>query len=200
MTFVPAPGIIQLNAIFQQAGQSTENTFHYHTGATIDRALLQAMATTYLMWFTANAGLFSNAVALTLIYLRDLTTQESQTFDFVPHTTADGTRTSPMLPNNVTLAIKRETGLAGRSRRGRIYWPGITEDMQSSSNEILTGTAATLAVQLNTLLSSQLSDNSVTEVIYHRKVGTGTPVVGYTITDLNLDSQRRRLPGHNRHH
>lgn len=200
MPFVPAAGIISLNGIMTLAGQRVENTFHYHVTATINRALLQAMATTYVTWWASNAGLYSDTTALVLVYLRDLTTQSGQTLDFVPAATTDGTRANPALSNNCTLAIKRETGLAGRQNRGRVYWVGLTTNMLSDSNTLIHGTAATLAGALNTLMAAQLSGNAATEVIYHRSLGTGTPVVGYVETDDVLDSQRRRLPGHNIHH
>jgi hypothetical protein len=45
-----------------------------------------------------------------------------------------------------------------------------------------------------------LSDNGLTEVIYHRALGTGTPILGYLYSDLTIDAMRRRLPDHNRHH
>lgn len=200
MTFVPAPGIVQIAPIFDLKGQRCENVYHYRVGGTIDRAKLQAMAITYLTWFVAHNNLFSDSLGLQLIYCRDLSTANSQTFDFVPTGTTDGSRTSPTLPNNCTLAVKRETGFAGRSRRGRLYWTGITEDMLSDSNSLLQATAAALAAAQNTLLAAQIADNAAQEVVLHRKLGTGSDVVEYTVTDFVIDSQRRRLPGHNRHH
>jgi len=200
MPFVAAPGIVQLNGIMTLGGQNAENTFHYKPSGTINVALLTAMAVTYVNWWAAHAGLYSNTVGLTLVYLRDLTTQTGLTLDYAPSTTTNGTRTAQPLPNNCTLAIKRETGLAGRANRGRVYWVGICEDMLSDANTLVHAVAANLAASLNTLLAAQLSDNSAQEVILHRHVGTGTPVVGYVETDDTIDSQRRRLPGHNVHH
>lgn len=177
-----------------------ENTFHYHVTTTIDLAKLGSMAARYIAWWTANVGLYSNDVGLELVYVRDLTTASGATLDLAPTTTTDGTRTSNMLPNNVSFAIKRGTGLAGRANRGRIYWVGITEDMQSGKNTMKIATAGGLSAALNTLLSDMNASESAIEVILHRHLGTGTPVVAYTAADLNLDAMRRRLPGHNRHH
>lgn len=200
MAFVAAPGIVHLAAIYTLAGQRCENTWHYQVAGTINRAKLQAMATTHLNWFVAHEGLYSNSLGLELIYVRDLSSQSGQTLDFAPTSTTDGTRAAELLPNNVTIAIKRETGLAGRKNRGRIYWPGINSDEVTGINTIIAGTVGALATALNTLLLAQFTDNAAVEVILHRSTGTGTPVVGYTVADLFLDSQRRRLPGHNRHH
>lgn len=200
MAPIPAPNIIHLAAIFSLAGERIENTFHYHVTATINRALLSAIAQSYLDWFAAHTGLFSNQLALELLYVRDLSVVAGQTLDFVPLTTQHGTNSNRLFPNSVTLAIKRESGLAGRKNRGRIYWPGITVDICDSDNTIAPSEGALRADRLNTLLAAQLSANAATEVILHRALGTGTNVLGYTVTDFNLDNQRRRLPGHNRHH
>lgn len=39
------------------------------------------------------------------------------------------------LPNNVTLSIKKSSGLTGRSARGRTYWIGSARDQLTSPNE-----------------------------------------------------------------
>lgn len=200
MSFVPAPGIVTVNAIMALSNERVENTFNYAVSGTIDQAKLKAMCDTYIAWWTSHVGLFSVAVGLLLVYARDLTSQSSQTFEEAPATTLDGTRTSILLPNHVTFAIKRQTGLAGRKNRGRVYWVGITEDMTVSTNQIIAGTASSLATALDALRTTQSSSNGAVEVILHRALGTGTPVIGYTPSDQNIDSQRRRLPGHNRHH
>lgn len=200
MAFVPAPGIVQVSPIITIANQRCQNSFYYQVAGAIDRAKLRAMATTYLMWFTASAGIFTNTAELILIYCRDLTTANSETLDFAPVATTDGTNASPALSNNCTLAIKRESGKAGRSRRGRLYHIGLVQSMLNSSNTLLPSQASNIAVQYNTLMASQLTDNGAVEVILHKKLGTGTPIVEYTVTDNVIDSQRRRLPGHNIHH
>lgn len=199
MPFVPAPGIISMATIMSWSGERVENTFHYRLAGTITSAELLAIANTYIDWFAAHAGDFSNAVGLELVYLRDLTTQFSQTLDVVPGTTHDGSRASPSLPNNCALAIKRQTGLAGRANRGRVFHIGLTEDLLASSNTVGSASAAGIADNYSTLLLAQQVNNSAHEVILHRKLGTGTDVTGYVVTDFVIDSQRRRLPGHNRH-
>lgn len=200
MPFVPAPGIVQMNAIMTLSDEKVENTFHYRVAGTITRTVLHNMAQTYVTWFAAHASLFSNTTGLILIYLRDLSSASGFTLDFTPATTTDGSRTSTALPNNATIAVKRETGLAGRKNRGRVYWVGLTQDMLSNPNQIILGTGAALATALDALRTQELSDNGATEVILHRALGTGTDVAGYVLSDQTIDSQRRRLPGHNRHH
>lgn len=200
MTFVNAPGIVTMGAIWSLDGERAENTFNYKVTGTIDVAKLNAMATTYATWAAANVAQFTDTALLLLVYMRDLTTQFGLTLDFTPTSTIQGTNASGLLPNNVTFALKRETGLAGRKNRGRIYWLGVNSNQRGAPQTLLSATANAWVGLLNNLMNSQASSNSAQEVIYHRALGTGTPVIGYTYTDLTLDSQRRRLPGHNRHH
>lgn len=200
MPFVPAPGVVQMSTILTWNSERCENVFHYHTSATIDAALLHNMANQYVIWFGAHEADFSNTVQLSLIYLRDLTTQFGLTLDFAPTTSLDGSRTSPSLSNNCSIAIKRQSGLAGRKNRGRLYHIGLTQDLKDSNNTIIPSQAAGIANDYNSFMSDMLTDWGMQEVILHRKDGTFTPISNYTLTDFVIDSQRRRLPGHNRHH
>lgn len=201
MTAPAAPGIVALNAIWQSANENVENTYHYHVAGTIDTALLTAMATTYENWATANVALFSTQAGLIKIYLEDLTSTNSASLEYNPPAVVDGTDAGAILPNNVSFSIKRMTGLRGRANRGRIYWISLTEGSLDPSGQQITKARADVRVTAcNSLLANQLADNAATEVIYHKALGTGTTVTAYTYADLFLDSQRRRLPMHNRHH
>lgn len=78
---------------------------------------------------------------------------------------------------------------------------GLTEgNLQSDGQQIVATVPPTFVTGYNTLMASQLSDNAATEGILHKATGAITPVTGYAFADLYLDSQRRRLPAHNRHH
>lgn len=201
MTFVPAPGIVILDAIWGTGEQLVENTYAYRVTGTIDNAKLTAMAVTYQTWAAANTSLFSDQYALEKIYVRDMTTQGSHSVEYNPTSVIDGTDSSAVLPNNVSWALKRFTGLAGRANRGRIYWIGLTMGDLDATNQAITKARANLRITAAlALMSSQSTSNGAVEVIYHRKLGTGTDVFSYAYSDLFLDSQRRRLPGHNIHH
>lgn len=200
MPFVPASGIVSMQCIWSLDNQNVENTFNYQVAGTIDRAKLHDMAASYAAWVSANASGYPSNSQLLKIYLRDMSTQNGTTLEFIPATTIVGTNATSVLPSNVTLAIKRETGKAGRAMRGRIYLIGISANQRNDDNHISSAVALSFVTQLNTLMATQLSANGATEVIYHRHLGTGTPVVGYVTSDLTFDSQRRRLPDHNRHH
>jgi hypothetical protein len=200
MPFVPAAGVVSMAAIWSLDNQNVENTFNYHVGATIDIAKLTAMATTYATWANTNKIDWPNNCQLLKLYLRDLTTQSGAVEEFVPVSAIVGTKTGTPLPNQVAFAIKRQTGLAGRKNRGRLYQFGITDTDRSDDNHIATSRVLAWITHYNTLLASQASDNGAAEVILHRATGTYTAVLGYNYADLTIDCQRRRLPDHNRHH
>jgi len=114
-----------------------------------------------------------------------------------------GTHISAALPNNVTFAIKKESGFTGRSARGRTYWIGIPQ------SEIRTADENTLAAAYITLLLANV-DSVRTSIV---AVGTWTPVLVSRFTggvqrpfgetfpwvatsnvDNRVDTQRGRLP------
>jgi hypothetical protein len=200
MAPVYAAGVTGVFPIMSLDNQRVENTFYYTGVDSGGDGALEALAQTYIEWWTENAGLYSDQCALLLVYVRDMSGPDAPMVEIAPEGTLDGTRDSPLLPNNATLAIKRQTGLQGRRNRGRIYWCGLTEDELNGPNIVIANTGTTMATQLDELRLAQLSDNAATEVILHRADGTHTPVTQYVCTDFIVDSQRRRLPGHNRHH
>lgn len=196
-----APGIVALNAIWSLANENVENTFHYRVAGSITTAVLTAMAQTYDNWVTAHAILFPTDAAFIKAYVEDLSSSAAPSIEWNPPAPIDGTDSGEALPNNVTWAVKRLTGLRGRANRGRIYWIGITAaSLDPTSQQITVARANVRVTACEALMASQLSDNSAQEVILHRALGTGTDVTAYAYADLFLDSQRRRLPGHNRHH
>lgn len=201
MAFVPIPRVVSFQAIWQQQGEAVENTFHYHFGADVTEAMLDGLANTYSTWAGAHVGLFDNFSGLVKMEARDLTTATSLRKEYNVVPSVVGTDASGSLPNNVTFALKRQTGLAGRKNRGRIYLIGLSKDrLQADGQRLATAQANGMVVAYDALMNQQFTDNAADEVIAHKSLGTFTHVVSYAYTDLVLDSQRRRLPAHNRHH
>jgi hypothetical protein len=201
MTTPVAPGIVAIETVWEQENQPVENTFHYHVTGTIDATVLQNIAQTYATWANTNKAHFNAACQLVKITGRDLSSANGASLIYNVSPPIIGTNAGTPLPNNVTFALKRETGLRGRANRGRVYFIGLTAgDLQSDQQQIVSGSATTWATMFTTLMTSQFTANGAQEVIYHKALGTGTPVIGYAYADLFVDSQRRRLPGHNRHH
>lgn len=198
--FVPAPGVVSLDAIWVMDQQSMENTFHYHIGVAATSAILQGICNTYITWASANSALWTTAATFVKCYARDLTTQTGLVEEVVPPGPGiHGTDAASPLPNNVSFALTRRSGHAGRANRGRVFAFGITSAQMNGENSLAASRAGTYRSLYDGLMAAQLSDNNATEVILHRKLGTFIEVEQYGFSDLFVDSQRRRLPGHNRH-
>lgn len=188
-----------MDAVWILDNQNVENTFHYHVTGTINFAKLNAMSTTYFSWVSAHLSDWPTNAQVLKTYLRDLTSQTGAVGEFTPLTPLVGTKVGTALPNNVTFSIKRDSQLAGRANRGRLFQIGITDTDRSDDNHIASSRANAWRDHLNTLLNSMISDNAAQEVILHRLLGTYTVIQGYTYSDLTIDAMRRRLPDHNRH-
>lgn len=111
-----------------------------------------------------------------------------------------GTGGATAVPTQAAAIVRKITGLAGPSHRGRMYWPFLTSDMMETNGEITAAakTAITLAsISMfgpNTLTSGA---NSVTlnPILIHR--GVGPVVVTYDdiitfLTGPKIGTQRRR--------
>jgi len=112
----------------------------------------------------------------------------------------EGTLTSPSVPGNVTWCVKFLTGLTGRSYRGRNYIMGMTEDA-TVGNQMDAGRAAAFVANYEALLDL-VDATDFTWVVLSRVQNNvplanaiGAPIINVGYTDLNLDSQRRRLTG-----
>lgn len=201
MPLVPVANVAALDVIWIQANQPVENTFHYQFAAPPTEAELRAIQDTYSSWAGAHSSLFSNNCQLVKMQSRDLTSSGGLSVEGNVIPPVAGTNASGQMPNNVTWALKRQTGFQGRAMRGRIFIIGIAHNMLDAGfQEIEPASAASLVAAYDTLMNSQFTDNGADEVIVHKALGTKTHVTGYAFSDLFLDSQRRRLPGHNRHH
>ena len=119
---------------------------------------------------------------------------------------AGGLTSSGNLPGNVCLAIKKNTGGLGRSHRGRTYWP-ITDIAALATGDTVQSAYAA-AVQ-GALLSFQADVEGIVVgsafgiVSYFlnkvlRTNGLFQRVTEWSLTDMVIDSQRRRLPGRGR--
>lgn len=196
----PAPGVLQLEAIWQIDSQTMENTFHYKYTGTADHTLLAGVCATYVTWATAKVGIWSTQAGLVLLRAADLASPTGASIEVIPSPAVTGHNASQPLPNNCAIAVKRQTGLRGRANRGRVYHLGIAEDFLQALNTVSVAFAATLINAYTDLMTAQFTDNGVHETILHRALGTNDVVTSYVMSDLFVDSQRRRLPGHNRHH
>lgn len=205
------PGILQVEMRYKNDGQSIYNVFHVNnrTGALWEVADIEQMTNVFLedYWHDAQRVLIPTNVALTEIVATDLTSLSGHKFSFGISPVEAGTNASAGLPANVTMAIKLSPALRGRGRAGRIFWPGLPEG-EVTNNAVSSGYAddAVLAVialkdGIDAIFGLQiLSVLSRWNGGARRTVGEGLDVVNIGVTDLTVDSQKNRLPGHKRAH
>lgn len=210
--FVPVPNTLQLDAVYVLNGERCENVFHVQgAGITDLSALANKIMDQYTSWETVTAiPLRSNAAQLLKLVVRDMGTQNGQVWERTS-STGIGTGGTP-LPNNATVAIKWTTGFAGRSNRGRTFHIGLAREAVSGS--FLLTTSVTALIAGYQALLAKLTDSTVftgfttvsnlVVVSKYTKARPAGPAVtknitGVAIVDGYIDSQRRRLPGHNRH-
>ena len=203
LPFQPAPNTARYEVIFTQDGQRIENVFHVLFSSIFTTThLFEAVAHFRDWWAGAGKGMASDAVSVATVVMSSLQDPTAPTLEFPTSDWPTGTRTSPAMPMNVTVAVSLRTALRGRSYRGRIYHVGLTEDMIANS-VLLPTYVADVAASYSDLKSRlatggfQLCVLSRVNGGVRRTTGVSTPVESILV-DAFLDSQRRRLPGRGR--
>lgn len=226
MTFQPCPGIAAVTFTFSTPdGQNAVNTWYVSDsdGSEWSNSDLTLLAVAFKDWFETGDGSgntyrarVSDQCTLDTINVRDLTIEVGAEAALAVGDA--GEDTTQMLNNGLTIAMSERSGVAGRSFRGRKFWVGlcvnsvdlpdantVNSDFVSLAipafDSLIASVTAYGGDALATLvILSRYNKDAVPIAPHKRDNGIGTDVVGYTLVDTNLDFQRRRAPGHNRHH
>jgi hypothetical protein len=206
MAFVGKTDVVQANLRFTLGDQQIENTlyFEYKTGG-VTPTEMASLGDDLVTWWDANIKTrVVDDLTFREVYLTDLSTQTSPTVTVTTGLPITGTNTSDPLPNHVALCVSFRTNGRGRSARGRNYVSGFGEDAASGNtfdgsiaNPIAQGYAALINAATYTLdwawvvYSRFENGDPRTEALI-------APVDNVVLTDLVVDSQRRRLPGRGR--
>jgi len=104
------------------------------------------------------------------------------------------------LANSLCVAVKRSTGLTGRSARGRVYVPLHVSMVDANEDFITTTHQAVIEDALNEV-AGQMANAGWIHVVISRQTGgvvleegVARAVTGYAMTDREIDTQRRRMP------
>ena len=218
MAFIPVTNVAQATLSFLILDSDiAENIFHIKNTGAWDASGLLALNNAMIAWeattYTGASYKLSRADTTTFLTstARDLTTQTS------PVVTTDvsgggevGSDASGSLNNGLTKAFTARTGLSGRSQRGRTFVVGLPVDAVDSGdpNKIKSSAATGYSNFLTGLIAAIPAANAAWSLVvvskYHngapRASGVATPITSYGYADLNMDFQRRRAPGHSRHH
>jgi len=202
MPFIPVPDVAQVRLEGRLDGQQTINDLYFrHTTGPIAAADLQGLASSIATWWVSNmVTLLNEAFSSVVVHARDLTAAIGFTAD--QGAPATGGTAGEAAPNNCTMAVSFRTSLSGRSNRGRNYIPCLTNSEVNGNN--IDPTFATSIVDAYALLlfgGGSLPAGWVWVIVSRqsagvpRVVGTFQEVFSVLVTDLVVDSQRRRLPG-----
>lgn len=197
--------VAQVDVLQRWDGQEVENTLYFFSTVPITPLSLDDLAINMRdRWQTEMLPLQSSQVAFFAVSVTHLTPVPAM-FAISPALTPNiGGDSNPASPNNVTLAISFQTGLSGRSYRGRNYWIGLTEPNVFNST-VASGLRASIVAAYATMIGVDSVATNWTWCIYSRYVnnvpretGLAQDVTSVAILDDVVDSQRRRLPGRGR--
>jgi len=202
MAFIPVENTAHVRIENRVDGQQVINDLYFrHSTGAIAAADLLALVTAIGSWFTGTyLPLLNIACVAVAVHGRDLTTVIGSTADV--GITGEGGVDQEAAPNNCTMAVSFRTSLSGRSNRGRNYVPCLSNGEVTGNN--ISSTFATDVVNAYSELlfgGGALPAGWVWVVVSRftagapRVVGTFQEVFSVLVTDLIVDSQRRRLPG-----
>ncbi len=203
MAFQKVVDTVEIGIIYSQNAVIVQNTFYAKMVGGYLLADLVALAASVDAFVQGN---WKAQQVTEAIYLRtevrglavenDLVTSNSDS-------TGPGVLVSPPLPNNVTLSIKKESGLTGRSARGRTYWIGVPQDRLLTANENLLEAAYVVDVvaaidQIRGAINSVGTWQAVLVSRFTagapRSEGVTFPWITTSNVDTRIDTLRGRLP------
>jgi hypothetical protein len=187
--------------VFTANGQRCENVYHVQQDSPFDETSLAILCALFVDWwddnFKANTP---TEVSLTMVIAKALDTDSSPGIEYTTGLPLQGSTAGGIaMPNNVTVAVKWQTGLRGRSYRGRTFHIGLKEN-DITGNQVVGGVLTALTSGYTALITALTGLPSELVVLsrYHnnapRVTAVATEVSGCSI-DANVDSQRRRLTG-----
>lgn len=193
------PGCLQLSFVHEYAGQIGENVLHAN-GEGIATAIglndrLTAAATAWqdnVLPFLSDDTKFLRVDGVMLNGPGSL--EDSFTVPGAPIGDGGGSLHSQV----EALCLTKWSGLTGRTNRGRIYIGGIPSGA-IAEGMVDTTYANNVRGGLNAF-SAQMAATAAALVILSRKDLAMKPLNEFKIHDYAVDTQRRRLPEHNRHH
>ena len=204
MAFQKVVDVAEIDMIFTLNGVTAQNVFYAKLPGGYALGNLQALADQIDVNWQGNWRTEQPAEAF---YVRTEVRGLAVENDLVATASVSsnaGTHISAALPNNVTFAIKKQSGFTGRSARGRCYWIGIpqSEITVADENLLAAAYAALIVANVDTVRTS-INTVGLWEAVLvsrqqgglKRSEGVTFPWVSTINTDLRVDTQRSRLPG-----
>jgi len=184
-------------------GQQIENRLHIDNFTPPDEVGLMAFAVAAWNWWqnTYSVDIVEDC-NLREVVATDLSSANSSQVVYAPSTTVNGQLAGDPLPNEVSFCISLHTAFRGRSARGRWFVAGLAVGQRSDANTLDDVVAGNLVSSLQTYINAVATGTPRVIIVSYRTNNAprvGGPVkfvvTSAVITDLILDSQKRRKPG-----
>lgn len=202
MAFQSVPNTADIVITYVQNGKNIQNVLQAFKAVQYDLSDLQLLADAVDVAVAANWLPIQTSDAT---YVR--TTVRGLEFENDQEATADvsagaGQTLVSGLPNSVTFAVKKQSGLTGRSARGRVYWMGMPRDvLQANENRLVIADADAIEAAIDAVraaitatiwqavIVSRFEDN------VQRPFGIVFNWISSEAVDIDVDTQRNRLGG-----
>lgn len=199
MALPPVPNGLRITLEYTLNGKVVVNVYYAIKSTPIVTVDLTNVATAVLQWWrTFLKGGLSQDIALTKIRVQDVSVPDGGYIEQVVTSNNTGSVASQAMPNNVALVVSLQSGLSGRSRRGRTYVPGLPENEVSGSYVGQTFLQGFIDAYVELATALQLQLCSLAIVSFY---GNGAPravpqitLVTRVAANTRIDTQRRRLP------
>lgn len=202
MAFQAVPETASIEMIFTQNGIPAQNVFYAKQPGGYTLADLQALADAIdLSW----DSIWKLRQVAEVLYVRTEVRGLAVINDFVATANVKagpGTHIGDALPNNATVAIKKESGLTGRSARGRSYWIGLPASELTIADEniveaayianIVSAIDSVRGVTNGTLLWEAVLVSRFTGGV-QRPTGVTFPWISSVAVDSKVDTMRGRM-------
>lgn len=205
MAFQPVAATAEVVIQGTLAGELCVNKLYVSCDAGITATICDDVATFTDDWVAATwLDFVGSKFVYTRTICRDLSAEASFEAVADANTGAAGAGGSDTGPNNRTFAVHRKTAFSGKKQKSRIYVPSIPNAATTDPNHISSASADEFVTALGAW-DTLVEDYAGATLLhgYAIRVRLGVPLVtgqfqesiGWSYTDLTLDSMRRRLPG-----
>lgn len=203
MAFQPVVDTAEIDIIFTQAGETLQNVFYARLPGGYLLADLAAVAAAV---DAQVQGSWKPSMVIETFYARTEVRGLAVENDLIAtnNTSAGvGVVLTGALPNSVTIAIKKQSGLTGRSARGRCYWIGASTGhlKTTDENEFGSGYVASVVAAVDSIRPAIAAVGLWEPVLVSRfsgglprAAGVTFPWISSVAVDERVDTQRGRLP------
>lgn len=204
MPFVPATNIVEVFMEHQYHGvQGKGYVLHYDNSlGPWTLPLMAELATELIDWWTVQMRpLVNNQTVLERIRMRDITQAEGLVYDTSTGLPLAGSRAGTPVQSQVVISVKKATGLAGKSQRGRVYHFGFNQGDFTGTNTLSTAYTALVETAWNAALGLVgATANYDMQLVSKftggqpRTIAEVRPITAMSLVDRRVDTNRLKLP------